>query len=47
MEQASKVIGGDLRQFFNGNPFNTAIYSATSRTIAGWFSLPRCGTGAR
>ncbi|EHC49052.1 hypothetical protein LTSEGIV_2774, partial [Salmonella enterica subsp. enterica serovar Give str. S5-487] len=21
MEQASKVIGGDLRQFFNGNPF--------------------------
>ncbi len=23
------------------------MYSATSRTIAGWFSLPRCGTGAR
>jgi hypothetical protein len=28
-------------------PFSLATSSATWRTRAGWFSLPRCGTGAR
>ncbi len=36
MKQTGEVIGGYLRQFLTATPFNTAMYSATSRTIAGY-----------
>ncbi len=43
VEQGGKIVGGLLSQLLKRHPFSTAIYSATSRTSAGWFSLPRWG----